>query len=180
MSPSLTAFFDALDRWTRQVPLPDLMRRLEHLHVELDELGPFVQFDPVRYRRNLLHAAPAYQALVLCWRAAQRSPIHDHRGSSCGVRVLRGVATETLFARTSAGLIYATRSRELPAGSVCGSLDMDIHQVSNLQADGCDLITLHVYSPPLLHMGVYSLTDATRHEYEDPIHAGVVLDGSGI
>jgi hypothetical protein len=34
--------------------------------------------------------------------------------------------------------------------------------VSNVQAGDADLVTLHVYSPPLLTMGTYSLTDRTR------------------
>ena len=39
---------------------------------------------------------------------------------------------------------------------------MDLHQISNLQANQAELVTLHVYSPPLLWMGTYSLTDRTR------------------
>jgi hypothetical protein len=37
-----------------------------------------------------------------------------------------------------------------------------MHQISNLQAGDADLVTLHVYSPPLMWMGTYSLTDRTR------------------
>ena len=51
----------------------------------------------------------------LCWRNGQRSPIHNHRGSNCGVKVLRGVATETTFARAANGMIYAVRLPR-PAG----------------------------------------------------------------
>ena len=47
-------------------------------------------------------------------------------------------------------------------GAVIGSQDSDLHQVSNLQPAGADLVTLHIYSPPLLWMGTYSLTDTTR------------------
>ena len=43
-----------------------------------------------------------------------------------------------------------------------GSQDTDMHQVSNLQAGSADLVTLHIYSPPLLWMGTYSMTDASR------------------
>src|SRR5262249_57894797 len=88
--------------------------------------------------------------------------IHDHAGSSCGVRVLRGVMTETRFEFAPNGHVKAVASRDLAAGGVCGSEDHDLHQVSNLQAGNADLVTLHVYSPPLLQMGTYSLTDTTR------------------
>jgi cysteine dioxygenase len=47
-------------------------------------------------------------------------------------------------------------------GSVCASEDDNLHQISNLQDGDADLVTLHIYSPPLLHMGTYSITDLTR------------------
>jgi cysteine dioxygenase len=78
------------------------------------------------------------------------------------VRVLRGTATETTFVFAPNGLVKASGSRDLPVGSVMATQDQDMHQVSNLQAGDAELVTLHVYSPPLWLMGTYSLTDATR------------------
>lgn len=170
MSLSLSEFLAEMDRYSERVPLDRLTEMIERLAITLDDVREFVQFGPTTYRRNLMHAGPGYQALILCWRSGQRSPIHDHRGSSCGVRVLQGVATETIFDRTPAGHVYATHSRELPEGGVCGSEDMDIHQVSNLQPAGCDLVTLHVYSPALTKMGTYSLLHTSVGEFDDPIH----------
>ena len=94
------------------------------------------------------------------------------------MRVLRGVATETRFTLSPNGMILATNSRELAEGSVCASQDADIHQMSNLQAGGADLVTLHVYSPPLLRMGTYSLTDRSVGEFIDPIFEN--CHGAGI
>ena len=39
-------------------------------------------------------------------------------------------------------MIYAVRSHEMKPGSICATQDDDIHQVSNLAADGGDLVTL--------------------------------------
>lgn len=174
---SIRDFLTELDQYTERVPLDELVERMERLELSFDDVAAFAHFGSDTYRRNLMHAGPGYQALILCWRAGQRSPIHDHRGSSCGVRVIKGVATETAFERTCDGLIYATGSRELHTGQVCGSQDDDIHQVSNLQPAGQDLITLHVYSPPLLRMGMYSLTDTAIREFLDPVRGFVGGDG---
>jgi cysteine dioxygenase len=162
MAKTLGALFQYLDSLHEQAPLDELTTVLAGLTVRRDDLAEFVRFSDRHYTRNLVRAGPWYYALVLCWKNGQRSPIHDHRGSSCGVRVLSGTLTETLFEFAPNGMVKAVRSRDLPAGGVCGSLDTDLHQVSNLQAGGADLVTLHVYSPPLIHMGTYSLTDATR------------------
>ena len=43
-----------------------------------------------------------------------------------------------------------------------GSVDGDLHQVSNLQAGDADLVTLHVYSPPLVGMHTFSIHDRSR------------------
>ena len=78
------------------------------------------------------------------------------------MRVVRGTMTETQFRFSDNGLVVPTITREFAAGSVIGSEDLDVHQVSNLQAGAADLVTLHVYSPPLRYMGTYSLTDNAR------------------
>lgn len=170
LSAPLASLFNDLDQFNERIPLDDLIRRVSGAEIEFEDIQPFAQFGLARYRRNHLHTGPCYQALILCWRGGQRSPIHDHTGSSCCVRVLEGVMTETIFERKRNGMIYAARSTDQAAGTTVGSQDADIHQVSNLQDDGGPLITLHIYSPALLTMNVYSLTDNSITRFDDPVH----------
>ncbi|MBW7906842.1 MAG: cysteine dioxygenase family protein [Phycisphaerae bacterium] len=176
MSPVLHDLFAALDQQGECIPLDFLRRMLEEAPLSLEDLAPWLRFGRESYQRNLIHQGPGYHALALCWRSGQRSPIHDHRGSACGLRVVSGVMSETVFDRTPEGHIYPTHTHVVRAGQVCATYDMDIHQVSNLQPPGRDLVTLHIYSPPLLVMGTYSLFDLARAEYADPVFA----DGAGI
>jgi cysteine dioxygenase len=178
MQTTFKQWFVELDQYREAIPLKVLTEGLTRLPADWQELQSFAQFSPERYRRNLVHAGPAYHALLLCWRSGQRSPIHDHRGSACAVRVLRGEATETVFEMTEEGNVFPTRTRTLQEGFLCATQDLDIHQVSNLQPTNADLITLHVYSPPLLVMGQYSLTDANRREFKDEVC--VCAEGAGI
>lgn len=175
---NLSEFLKTLDGFSDRVPLNVLMKLLHRLDVSIDEVREYARFGIEHYQRNLLHAGPAYHALVLCWRNGQRSPIHDHRGSSCGVRVIKGELTETTFEFSANGLIYATASSVLKEGHICGSQDADIHQVSNLQSGDRELVTLHIYSPPLLVMGTYSLTDDFVGDFADPVLE--YCDGDGI
>jgi cysteine dioxygenase len=162
MAETLETLFRYLDGLSDRAPLAELTARLARLDVSPADVASAIRFSERGYTRNLVRAGPWYNVLVLCWKNGQRSPIHDHFGSTCGVRVLRGVATETLFDFAPNGHIKAISSRELATGGVCGSEDIDIHQISNLQPGGADLVTLHVYTPPLRTMGTYSLTDRTR------------------
>lgn len=178
MHLTLEQWLKQLDEYQERIPLRVLTEGLKQLEVTLAELQPLIQFSPERYRRNLFHAGPAYHALVLCWRSGQRSPIHDHRGSACGVRVLSGEATETVFEMTDEGHVFPVRTRKLAEGFICATQDQDIHQLSNLQPNHADLITLHIYSPPLLVMGQYSLTESLVREFRDEVHA--YTEGAGI
>jgi len=159
---SLAPLVEYLDRLTGRAPLAELAAVLERLELDPAELVDYVHFSPNHYARNLILAGEWYNVLALCWLNGQRSPIHDHAGSSCAVRVVRGVMTETRFGFAPNGQVCALDSRDYEAGRVIASEDLDLHQVSNLQAGTADLVTLHVYTPPLRVMGTYSLLDNTR------------------
>src|SRR5262245_58505563 len=179
MPTLIDSAFRELDRIPGQLSLQTILKWFQECELTIGDLANYLVFSPERYVRNLIHAGPTYQALALCWRNGQRSPIHNHSGSNCGVRVLRGVATETQFARAPNGMVVAVGSRDLPPGHMCASADEDMHQISNLQAGGADLVTLHVYSPPLLRMDMFSLETPAVHEWDDPINDRFV-HGSGI
>ncbi|HEY3350814.1 MAG TPA: cysteine dioxygenase family protein [Thermoanaerobaculia bacterium] len=180
MAKTFAELLRRLDAFSDRIPLGELDAALSDVSISLDDVRPWLIFGADTYRRNLVHAGPAYQALVLCWRNGQRSPIHDHSGSSCGVRVLSGEALETVFERTRTGMVFAVRSLAHAPGSVCATQDTDIHQVSSVADDGGDLVTLHVYSPPLLNMGTYTLFDANVRAFHEPVHEDALVDGGGI
>jgi cysteine dioxygenase len=176
--PPLPALAE-LDQYTGRIPLAALGDWLARTAVSLEDVRPFLRFSTEHYVRNLMYAGPSYQALVLCWRSGQRSPIHDHTGSSCGVKVIAGIATETTFTGGPNGMVYALGSRHLAAGTTCATQDADMHQMSNLQPAGEDLITLHIYSPALVCMNMYSIVAASVERFFDPINAEFV-SGAGI
>ena len=164
MTNPVDKLFAYLDGLEGRAPLDELTALVGDLGIEIEDLEEHVRFSERGYARNLVRTGEWYHAWVLCWKNGQRSPIHDHLGSSCGVRVLRGTATQTLCAFAPNGHVKAVFSRDFYEGSVLGSEDSDMHQVSNLQAGSADLVTLHIYSPPLLRMETYTLTDLTRGE----------------
>ena len=51
--------------------------------------------------------------------------------------------------------------------------------MSNLQPEGIDLVTLHIYSPPLYRMNMYSLVDAKVKQFFDPVNEEF-FSGAGI
>src|SRR5262245_1724518 len=177
MAKTLAALVDHLDHLESPPALHALTALLADLEIDWTKLQPYVIYSGRTYSRNLIKAGRHYNLLVLCWKNGQRSPIHNHAGSSCAVRVLKGVMTETIFEFAANGHVKATVSHDMPAGAVIGSVDKDMHQISNLQAGDAELITLHLYSPPLLVMGTYSLYDLQRGE--EPMYLAFT-DAAGI
>ena len=141
----------------------ELNALLGGVEVSAEELRPYVSFKEGTYARHRVHLFEHAELLVLCWRPGQRTPIHDHAGSYGAVRVLRGVMWETLFEMEGArGLAYKS-SREWTPGHVTGADVPDIHQLGNPDVSGQDLVTLHLYAPPLTSLNVYKVgrTEAT-------------------
>ncbi|UTH74394.1 cysteine dioxygenase family protein [Chromobacterium sp. IIBBL 290-4] len=157
---------------TSTLPSPESIRQfLRGLRIAPEILAPFRRFGEESYRRNRIYLDEHCEMLLLCWRAGQASPAHNHRGSLCGLRVMEGVATETAFYPLSAGLALARETRELAAGSLLVNADQDIHRIANLQASGADLVTLHLYAPPLRDMAVFNqplATSAAREQHAMP------------
>ena len=177
-STRLEALFDYLDGLTGRPDVRELADALRRTDVSIEDVADWVRFSDRQYARNLIRAGKHYHALALCWKSGQRSPIHDHAQSVCGVRVLEGRATETRFEVSPCGALKATGSGDMQCGDVMVSRDSDIHQVSNLQAEGRNLVTLHIYAPPLLKMATYSIVD--RHVGEFRPIAFEHFEGSGI
>ncbi len=174
----LEQLFKHLDGLTSRATVEQLSAWLGEAGITRDDIADYVRFGAETYQRNLIQEGAHYHVLALCWRSGQRSPIHNHADSTCGLVVVEGIATETVFDHSPCGLVKAVLSCDLPAGSIAASVDTDTHQVSNLQPAGEDLITLHIYSPPLLRMASYSLTEPHVSEFRPMVVTHV--DGSGI
>ncbi len=119
------------------------------------------------YQRHLLYEGKAFRALILCWGSGQRSPIHNHTGSNCFVKVIEGAATEIQFSRSDCGLLFPREMKQVRAGESTVCQDREMHQVGNLQPAGHDLVTLHVYSPPLQRMDLFSLKESVFADYDE-------------
>ncbi|MET0625834.1 MAG: cysteine dioxygenase family protein [Pyrinomonadaceae bacterium] len=154
----LAGLVERLSRPGARPSFDELNALVAGVEVGADELRPYVSFKEGTYARHRVHLGEHAEVLVLCWRPGQRTPIHDHAGSFGVVKVLRGVMWETLFemGADDAGLRYDS-AREWMPGNVTGADVPDIHQLGNPDVSGQDLVTLHIYSPPLASLNVYKV-----------------------
>jgi predicted metal-dependent enzyme (double-stranded beta helix superfamily) len=118
------------------------------------------------YARNLVCRTPTFELLVLCWKPGHESTIHDHAGALNAIRVHRGELTSRVFVPvagrpTGTGPVELLAEERVQEGGWTGVDRGGIHHLANTAAE--DLVTVHVYAPPLTELVVYS-TDSAETE----------------
>lgn len=162
--PKLAGLITYLDSVTTRANLGVLDRLLSDLNITRADIAGACVFGQKAYRRNTIARGDWYELLALCWRSGHCTPIHDHQGSSCAFRVIEGRGTEIRYRMSPAGIVCPVAAVEMPPGYVCAAHDDDIHQVANFQPTGTDLVTLHIYSPPIKSMHTYEFAPVCRPE----------------
>ena len=169
--PSLVAALEALSSAPN---LDQIYEWLEKAQISAEELQPYIGFKEGNYWRHRVCRNEFVEMLVLCWRPGQRTPIHDHNGSHGGVKICEGMLWETTFNYDSLkGLEYKS-AREYSPGAVTGSDVPDIHQLGNPDVSEQDLVTIHVYAPPLGVLHTYKPGSATIDLYTPDDSASLV------
>ncbi|MFN0133795.1 MAG: cysteine dioxygenase [Phycisphaerales bacterium] len=162
--PKLASVIEYLDSLTGRADLDVLSRLLAKTTLTRADVSAACCFGEGSYRRNTVARSAWYELLILCWRSGHVTPIHDHQGVSCAFRVIEGDGTEIRFRMTESGLICPVATIPMPPGYVCAAADADIHQVANMQPPGTDLVTMHIYSPPIAKMRTYKFTTSIGAE----------------
>ena len=166
--PACLSFKDlaaALSTQQKVPTLEELYSFIGRTKISPDDLKPYLGFKTGNYVRHRVMKNEHVEMLVLCWKPGQRTPIHDHNGAHGAVFVHEGILWETMFDYdTDQGLGYRSH-RELRAGGLTGSEVPDIHQLGNPDVSGRDLVTIHIYAPPLGVLKTYKLGSSSIDLY---------------
>ena len=146
---SLADLVKALQSQKSVPSLEQIYGWLESANISTEDLQPYIGFKDGNYWRHRVCRNEFVEMLVLCWRPGHRTPIHDHNGSHGGVKVHEGPLWETTFTYDEENGLEYKAAREYAPGAVTGSDIPDIHQLGNPDVSERDLITIHVYAPPL-------------------------------
>ena len=173
---SLQALVNQLSALSGAPTLEQLDTLLEDVQLNAEELRPYRSFKVGNYARHRVFRNLHVELLVLCWRPGQRTPIHDHNGSHGAVRVCEGVMWETMFELDADRKLRYKSGRQWLAGDVTGAAVPDIHQLGNPEVSGQDMVTLHLYAPPLGVLNTYKVGSAEVGRYSPD----QFIDGAGI
>lgn len=143
---------------SRDLTLAQLDSLFQRLDLNDDLIRKNIFFNENAYARNLVCRTPRFDMLVLCWRPGQVTTVHDHVNSLNVTRVFEGILTARNFEiaerpSEEKAITKMVREETLESDTVSNVDFGGIHQLANT-SDG-DLITIHVYAPPLKDITVY-------------------------
>ncbi|KAH8554335.1 RmlC-like cupin domain-containing protein [Umbelopsis sp. PMI_123] len=151
---------------------------MESYNSNAEDWEQYAMFDHSRaYTRNLVDDGNGkFNLMILAWSKGQQSPIHDHAGSHCVMKILDGKLKESLFdwpdmndqdnveAAEDGCDITSARKRDVcPKTGVCLKKQREtiysadqvtyvhdkigLHRISN-PSSGRGAVSLHLYTPP--------------------------------
>ncbi|MGD6816377.1 cysteine dioxygenase [Metabacillus sp. 84] len=142
---------DSLQQPSRE----ELKTALISLDVQLADVEPLLETAEGRpYYRKLLYQNEAVELLVMNWSQIECAP-HDHGNSEGWIQVLDGTSVNTVYEVKENGLPSELFEEQHEHGRLLYAPKKGVHKMK--AAGGKDLVTLHLYSPPISGMMVYDL-----------------------
>eukprot|EP01098_Paradermamoeba_levis_P006953 TRINITY_DN2886_c0_g2_i1.p1 TRINITY_DN2886_c0_g2~~TRINITY_DN2886_c0_g2_i1.p1 ORF type:complete len:818 (-),score=190.86 TRINITY_DN2886_c0_g2_i1:222-2675(-) len=125
------------------------------------EWRKYIHFEKARYTRNLVGYDQKFTLLLLCWDKGQASPIHDHAGSSCWVKMLEGELVETRYDASDPTDLKVVKRTVMPQDSVAYIHDtIGVHKMEN-ESTETPAVSLHIYAPAYVECNTFDIVNKT-------------------
>jgi cysteine dioxygenase len=106
------------------------------------------------YTRNCLADTPQFELILLCWEPQQFSPIHDHGGEECWVKIIDGDFKETIYNKNNKGNLTRIRTNFAKPNDITYMTDsMGFHRLKN--ESNKRGLSLHLYAKPIRNCQVF-------------------------
>ncbi|NOQ74869.1 MAG: hypothetical protein GQ574_22840 [Crocinitomix sp.] len=121
----------------------------------------FCSWSDKSYTRNCIIDTEKFELILLCWEPGQMTPIHDHGGEECWVKVISGEFRETIYQENEAGELTVVKSAVAKTNDITYMIDfMGFHSLENLSNERS--MSLHLYAKPIRSCNSY---DAISGEF---------------
>ena len=134
----------------------ELKDALLRLGITLDDLAHLPEpLKGLPYNRKLLYKNEEVELLVMNWSQLECAP-HDHGNSHGWIQVLSGTSLNTVYEISGNGLPAELFHEYHHKGKFYYASKKAIHKMMKA-SNNTDMVTLHLYSPPITGMIVYDL-----------------------
>ncbi|MBA5762959.1 cysteine dioxygenase family protein [Vibrio sp. 404] len=149
MTPKLKELIEKLSACR---DISSIKSHLSNTDIGASDVADYVRFENGGYSRNRVIKTDRFEVLVLCWKPEQKSKIHNHAGSVCAFKVIKGALKNTNFVQEG-GKVFLTSANKLSLSQyiVLSGVD-NFHEIANDYAENA--VSIHFYSPPIEHYQV--------------------------
>lgn len=117
------------------------------------------------YTRNCIVENEKFELILICWGEGHQTPIHDHGGEECWVKVIEGEFKETIYKQNEAGELTIVKTAISKPNEITYMKDfMGFHRLENMSNKRS--MTLHMYAKPIRNCNTYD-EDAQKFVNKD-------------
>jgi len=139
---------DALITALTEEDCRNYMNIVRSVNIPSAAFEPFCSWSPEKYTRNCIVENEKFELILLCWEQGQVTPIHDHGGEECWVKIIQGTFKETIYKMDDNGELTPIRTGNSAVGDISYMIDfMGFHRLEN--TDSQRSLSLHLYAKPI-------------------------------
>ena len=129
---------------------------VQSINVPTSAFEAYCSWSKDSYTRNCIIDNEKFELILLCWEPGQVTPIHDHGGEECWVRIVEGDFRETIYKEDKEGVLNAVKSGVAKANDITYMIDfMGFHSLENLSDKRS--MSLHLYAKPIRSCKLYDV-----------------------
>lgn len=118
------------------------------------ELAKYVSWSEDCYTRNCIVNTEKFELILICWCKGHKTPIHDHGGEECWVKVISGQLEEVIYKKNENDELTVLRTIVSKKNQVTYMKDfMGFHSLENTSDNRS--MTLHLYAKPIRKCNVF-------------------------
>ena len=127
---------------------------LHSMEIPKSAFEVFCSWSESTYTRNCIFENERFELILICWQSSHKTPIHDHGGEECCVKVIDGEFKETVYKSNEVSEVNILKSTLFKAGDISYMIDfMGCHQLKNLSSHRA--LSLHLYAKPIRNCNIY-------------------------
>ena len=118
------------------------------------ELSKYSSWSEDYYTRNCILNCDKFELILICWCKSHKTPIHDHGGEECWVKVISGQLEEVIYGKNENDELTVLRTLVSKKNQVTYMKDfMGFHSLENTSDQRS--MTLHLYAKPIRKCNVF-------------------------
>ena len=135
-------------------PKTKFSKLIKSLRLKIGDFESYANWSRKGYVRNCIVENEHFELILICWSAGQKTPIHDHGGEECWVKVIDGKLKETIYRNDENDELVAISTSVKQINQVSYMKDfMGFHRLEN--NSNTRSMSLHLYAKPILKCNVF-------------------------